>query len=286
MLRAIKGVAKTDRVEAFAIGRVQRCFDTSLKEAVIFPAPCDQVGNGADLEVMKLCERDEVRQTGHRAVFVHDFADDARRIEARHAGNVDGSFGVPGPHHSATILGNQREDMARRNDIVIVCGRVDRHGNGACAVMCGNAGRHAFFRFNRNGEGRLHAFTIVARHHVEVKRVGTLLRHGEANQAATIPGHEVDLFRGRKSRRNNQVTLVFAVLSVDENVHLAVAGILNDLVDRGNRVMEVIRHYGGVLLARRRLSCAPHSVPTYRSQGLHGRQVSALTAWSRPTCGG
>ena len=91
-------------------------------------------------------------------------------------------------------------------------------------------------------KGRLHAFAVVAGHHVEPKRVCTLLRHGEADQAATVAGHEVDLLRRRKGSRDDQVTLILAILGVDQDVHAAVAGILDDLVDRGNGVVETVRH--------------------------------------------
>ena len=185
-------------------------------------------------------EGNKVRQTCHRAIFIHDFADHASRIQPGHTGYIDGCLCVPGPHHCATILGDQRENVAGRNDIVMISCRVDGDSNGARAIMGGNARRHAFFCLYGNGERSLHAFTIVARHHVEMKCVRTLLRHGEADQAAPETRHEIDLLGRGKSGRHNQVAFIFAIFGIDENVHLAVAGILDDLVDRGYRVMELI----------------------------------------------
>ena len=54
----------------------------------------------------------------------------------------------------------------------------------------------------------------------------------EADQAATVFGHEVDRLGGRHLGRDHQVALVFAVLVVDQDEHPALARLLDDLPDR------------------------------------------------------
>ena len=73
-------------------------------------------------------------------------------------------------------------------------------------------------------------------------------------------GHEVDRIGRRHLRRNDQIALVLAVLVIDENAHAAIAGILDDLLDAGDRVGPVplyrtrsfILHLGRTFLIRNR----------------------------------
>ena len=69
--------------------------------------------------------------------------------------------------------------------------------------------------------------------------IGAFPRHGEADQAPAMTGHEVHLLRRGERRRNNEIALVLAVFCINEDEHPPVAGILDDLVDRGDRVLEL-----------------------------------------------
>jgi len=99
------------------------------------------------------------------------------------------------------------------------------------AIMRRNAGGDALGCFDRDGEGGAHAFAILARHHVEIKRPAAFARHRQTNQTAAKLGHEIDRFRGGKIRRDDEVAFILAILGVDQDIHLAVAGILDDLVN-------------------------------------------------------
>src|SRR5690606_40625497 len=59
------------------------------------------------------------------------------------------------------------------------------------------------------------------------------LRHGEAYQAAAVFGHEVDRIGRCKLCGDYQIPLVFAIFRIDEDEHLAVAGVLDDFLCRG-----------------------------------------------------
>ena len=52
-----------------------------------------------------------------------------------------------------------------------------------------------------------------------------------------MAGHEVDLVRRRELGRDDDVALVLAVLGVDQDVGPAVAGILQDVLDRADRAV-------------------------------------------------
>ena len=120
----------------------------------------DQVGDGAELEVMVLGEGDEVRQPRHGAVVVHDLADHGGRVQAGHAGDIDRGLGVAGAHQRAALAGQQREDMAGRDDVVAGAVGVDRDGDGLRAVGGGDAGGDALARLDRDGEGGLVARAV------------------------------------------------------------------------------------------------------------------------------
>ena len=62
---------------------------------VVLPAECQQVGD-----------------TGHRPVFIHDLADHGGGFEPGQAGQIDSPFGLPGTNENAAGPGTQREDVA------------------------------------------------------------------------------------------------------------------------------------------------------------------------------
>ena len=132
--------------------------------------------------------------------------------------------------------------MPRRDDIVMILGRIDRDGNRARAIMRRNTGCDAFLCLDRDGESGAHAFPIVPGHHVQVQRVRAFLRHRQADQPAPMPGHEVDVFRRYKVGGDNEVSLIFPVLGIHQDVHPAIAGVLDNLVNRGDCAVKFAAH--------------------------------------------
>jgi hypothetical protein len=125
-----------------------------------------------------------------------------------------------------------------RHDIGLALRRIDGDGDRACAVVRRDAGGDAFFRFDRDRERRLVLRAVVARHHRQFQRLGTLLREREADKAAGVLGHEVDVFGRRHLRRNDDVAFVLAILGIDEDEHAPIAGVLDDFLGRGDEVVE------------------------------------------------
>ena len=69
----------------------------------------------------------------------------------------------------------------------------------------------------------------IALHHQRQGQLFTAItRQGHADQAATMAGHEVDIFRTHVAGRHDQVTLVFAVLVIHQDDHATVANILDN----------------------------------------------------------
>lgn len=91
----------------------------------------------------------QVIEPRHFAVFAHDRADHRGIAGAGTADQFDRGFQRGRALGNAARRRNQREHMARRNEIVAAGGGIDGHGNGAGPVGSGNAGRHAGARFDR-----------------------------------------------------------------------------------------------------------------------------------------
>jgi hypothetical protein len=178
----------------------------------------DQVGDGADLQAVQLGEGDQIGHPRHRAVVVHDLADHAGGGQAGHAADVDRRLGMARADQHAAVARDQREDVAGRDDVVGALVRIDGDLNRAGAVGGADAGGDALARLDRDGEGGAHALAVVARHRRQAQLAGALGGHGQADQAARVAGHEVDLVRRRELGRDDDIALVLAILGVDEDV--------------------------------------------------------------------
>jgi hypothetical protein len=114
---------------------------------------------------------------------------------------------------------------------------VARHGGlyRACAVGRGNAGRYPGGGFDRDGERGAVARAVALGHRRKLQTLAMLARQGQADQPAAMLGHEVDR-RGRDMiGGDHQVTLVLAILVVDEDHHAACGQLGNQLGNGGNR---------------------------------------------------
>ena len=123
--------------------------------------------------------------------------------------------------------------------------------DGAGAVGGGNAGGDALARLDRDGEGGFVAGAVVPAHQVEAELLDALAGQRQADQAAAVRGHEVDRIGRRHLRRNDQVALVLAVLVVDQDVHAAVARLVDDLLDRDEHRAVVVGEQEAFELAER-----------------------------------
>ncbi len=136
--------------------------------------------------------------------------------------------------------------MARRDDMLGALGGVDGDGDGARAIAGRDAGRHTVARLDRDGEGGFVAGAVLGAHQVEAELVDPFLAQREADQAAAMGRHEVDRGRRRHLRGDDEIALILAVLVVDEDEHAAVAGLVDDLLGRGEEgVAGTLEGFGG-----------------------------------------
>jgi hypothetical protein len=146
---------------------------------------------------------------------------------------VDRGFRMAGPHQHAALARDEWEDVAGRDEVGSVLGRIDGGGNGARAIVGGDAGGVALARLDRLREGGAVARGVAPHHRLQLQLLGARLSQGQADEAASVLGHEVDGVGRRHLRRHDEVALVLPLLRVDEHHHAPVAHVLENLGDGG-----------------------------------------------------
>ena len=88
-----------------------------------------------------------------------------------------------------------------------------------------------------DGQGEVGAVRAVglAHHERQPQLAAALARQRQTDEAAAVARHEIDVLRTHALRRHDQIAFVFAILIVHEHRHLAVAKVLENLVDRIHR---------------------------------------------------
>ena len=215
-------VLEDDRVKLAETGREPRR-RSAMDEALVAQAVGHQILDRHDLERVLTGEFDEIGKTRHRAVVVHDLADDTGRTTAREPRKVDGAFGLPDTAEHSALAGAKRKDVTGADDVrrlrVLGHSDLDRAGT----IGGGDARRHAFTRFDRDRERRpeRRRVFVVGDHHAEVELLELLLFERQADQPPPVFRHEVDRLGRDLVRRHAEIALVLPVLVVDEDHHLA-----------------------------------------------------------------
>ena len=176
---------------------------------------------------------DQVGDPRHRAVLVHDLADDARGRETGQSGEVDRRLGLPRALQHTTRARAQREDMAGLDEVVGGRGRVDRDLDRVGPVVGGDAGRHTLARLDRDGERRAERSLVLVRHLAQAELLAALGREAEADQATAVRRHEVHGLGRDELRRDREIAFVLAVLVVDDDHEPARPDLLDRFLDGG-----------------------------------------------------
>ena len=86
-------------------------------EALAAAAVGDEGRDAAHAEFVLFGKGGELRQPGHGAVGVHDFADDGGGLEPSHTGEVHAGLGVSGAAEDAALFGPEREHVAGLDEV-------------------------------------------------------------------------------------------------------------------------------------------------------------------------
>ena len=229
------------RPQAVSISRSWRALHQRLVAAAVF----DQVGDGADLQLVLGGEFHQVGQPRHGAVVAHDFAQHRGGREAREAREVAAGLGVPGAHQHAAVLRDQRKHVPGLDDVGAVAPWPRGHADGQRAVVRRDAGGDALGGLDRDGEVGAVARAVLAHHRPQAQARRVRLGERHADQAAAVRGEEVDLLGRHEIGGEDEVALVLAVLVVDQHDDVAGADLGDDLGDRA-RDAALSRFMGGL----------------------------------------
>src|SRR5687768_14808281 len=96
-----------------------------------------------------------------------------------------------------------------------------------------DAGRHpeAALGIDADGERRGELLGVPLCHLRQAQLIATITGQGQADEAPPVQRHEIDHFGGRKLRGAHEITFVLAVLVVGHDDDLAVAQVIDGLLD-------------------------------------------------------
>jgi hypothetical protein len=202
----------------------------AMYEPLVFEPVRDDLGNGDEAQLMFTREHLELRPPRHATVVVEDLANDARRRQSGHAGEVDGGLGLADAPQDAARHGAQREDVPGSPQITRPCIGVDEQADRPGAIERADSRSHPEARVRVDGYGERGAqrLLVLFRHGRQAERVGPLRRERHADEAAAMRRHEVDQVGRDRCAGADQIPLVLPVLVVRDDDELAVP----DLADR------------------------------------------------------
>ena len=211
-------------MEITELGR-QHGVGGALDGLLVLDAEADQVGNGADLEIELLGDEFEVRAPRHGAVVLQDLDNHRRRLQPRAARKIAARLGVAGARQHAAGLRHQRKDVARLDQVGRE--RVGTHGglHGARAIGSRDARRDPFRGLDGDGEIGAVRVMRVLHHQRQIELATPVFGERQADQATSVLGHEIDVFRRAVAGSENEVAFVLAILIIHDDDHLAGADV-------------------------------------------------------------
>src|SRR5262245_39701332 len=100
-----------------AMRRWQGRFTDFLNEAFSAEAVTDQIGNRNHLELLMFSKLDQIRYARHRAVFLHDFANDTGRCESGDGREIDRCLRLACANQHSAVARSQWKNVARASQI-------------------------------------------------------------------------------------------------------------------------------------------------------------------------
>ena len=168
---------------------------------------------------MPLREAAKLRQPRHRAVRVGDLTDDADRLLAGGAAEIDRGLGLAGADEDATLPRAEREDVPRLHEIRGAGRRIREEPDGPRAVGRADAGRDPLARVDAHREGRAETRLVPRDHLGQVQLLEPGRSHRDADDTARVFADEADVVRAAVLRRHHEVALVLPVLVIEDDDH-------------------------------------------------------------------
>jgi len=187
-----------------------------------------QVPDGDELQPPLLGLLLEGRGAQHGAILPHDLTAQAHLPQAGQAHEVHGGFGVAVALQDPVVLGQQGEHVAGAAEVLGFGVGVHALSGGEGPLGGGDA-RGGVHVVDGDGESGLVVVGVPGDHLGELELLDVPIGHGHADEALAVGGHEVDVLRGGKLCRADEVPLVLPVGVVGAEDHLALAQVLQGL---------------------------------------------------------
>ena len=168
------------------------------------------VGEGLDL-----------RPDHYGAIVVGEFADDSDRRQTGELAQVDRRFGMTGPHQHASVLGDQREDVAGADEIAGAHVAIGERAHRVAPLLGRYAGGQSVAYVDRYGERRAERRVVDRHHRVKVQPPGVVPGQRRADDAAAVADDEGHLLGGAERSGDDEVALVLAVVVIGHDDDLA-----------------------------------------------------------------
>ena len=239
MFRVVDERAVDMRLE-HAVARLERRSLDTRDQPLRASAIGDQVGDRDERQGVGAREFDQPRQAHHGAVVVDDLAENAGRVAARDACQIDRRLGVARPRQDAAGTGAQGKDMAGPGEIaragVAIAAVAGERADRACPVGGRDARRRAVAIVDRNRERGAVLLRVVLHHLGQVQLVEPSAFHRNADDARGVAHEERDHLRSRAVRRHDEVALVLARLVIHDDHGPAGGEVADGVLDRGEDV--------------------------------------------------
>ena len=170
--------------------------------------------DGDDLQPPLLCLFQQLRGPHHGAVVPHDLAAQPALGKASQAAQVHRGLRMAVAGQHAAPPGHQREHMAGTAQVLRPGGRVHALAAGVAPLLRRDAGGGVHM-VDGHGEGGAVVVRVDLDHLLQAQPAGHLLAHGGADQALSVHGHEIHVFRGGELGGADHVALVLPVRVVD-----------------------------------------------------------------------
>ena len=229
MVLAVEAVHKAVGHEIAVLGgHLGHCH--LIHQLVVALAVVLQVLDGDEGETVALRELHELGSAHHGAVLPHDLAAQAAGLQPRQTAQVHGGLGVALPLQDTILFGQQGEHVPRPPEVLRLGPLLHALEGGHRPLRRRNAGGGGHM-VDGDGEGRLVVVGVVLDHLGEAKLSDVLLRHGHADEALAVGGHEVDVLGGGELRRADEVALILPIGIVGDQNELALPQVLQGLLD-------------------------------------------------------
>ncbi len=146
-------------------------------DELLRPAPeSDQVLDRDDLQRKPIGHFLELRQSGHRTVFVQDLAEHARRSKPGQPRQIDRRLSMPRSSKHASRTGSEGKHVAGPPEIGRLRPWIDESADRFRTVTGRNPRRRSFDCIDTDGERRSVERRVLVHHHIQLKVPQTFFR--------------------------------------------------------------------------------------------------------------